>query len=501
MSTFARNHVLVLVVDDQVDRKSKYIDCLQKVNDVLKGKWILDLHFCHDLGTATALSREPGQAGLAIVDMVLDSSDWTTRSVNLLDRKLAGERWPLLLVSARFDEPGAFDRANHLLAEADERSFASQFLLWSTIEQAGGSPVVAHQLAFIVSTLLSRDMHQDQMFSKEPNQSVDLFHITDAHFGKATWDAGALMMLRAKLDELSLDGADFLILSGDIADHGTPSQYKAAATYLNAIAHNGLLNTEDSKHVPKSRVIMCPGNHDFSRPIALASNINSGKNFSLGRKGNPAQSWMRNLAWNPYYDFETEIGGHTDHWIENPGFRLNSKFKTAGLLFLELNVEKYDIEGYQPGFTDIEIKSRFNAALAEVANVRRRGDCVIVVAHRHQLDGWSALGQMLDSLLGGLGTLGPVLLFCGHEHTARVGPECGERALVVRGIPPMAGPSLPTMVLPVVHYLCLERAEGQVRGVSIHAFHQERTSWLAKGNSTRFLWDEKNGWCKAMTSA
>jgi hypothetical protein len=497
MNAMPRNLVLVLVIDDQVGRKSAYESCLERVNCAFKGKWILDVHFCSDLGSAAALAREPGQPALAIVDMVLDSTDWTSTSVGLLDRRLLAERWPLLLVSGRFDERAALDRANLLLSGAAEKAMPSQFLLWSTIELASDSAVVAHQLTVIVDSLLSRDTGQDLLFVKEPEQPIDLLHITDAHFGKASWDAGALMMLRAKLDDYALEGADFLLLSGDIADQGTPSQYKAAGAYLNAIAHNGLVTARDARRLPIDRVLMCPGNHDFSRSIALGANITGTKKFSLKAQPVAESTWIRSLAWSAYYDFEAEMAGHSAPWIEDPGFRLNARFKNAGVIFLELNVEKYAIEGYQLGTTDIEIKSRFNAALARVSEIRKKGDCVIVVAHRHESDGWSSLAQMFDSFLGGLGSTGPVLLFCGHEHASRVSPECGDRALVVRGIPPVDGPSLPSKVLPVVHYVRLERAGGQVSGVLVHAFHQERSSWLDAGSQRRFVWNERVGWCKS----
>ncbi|MFH8367869.1 metallophosphoesterase [Streptomyces sp. NPDC018031] len=75
-------------------------------------------------------------------------------------------------------------------------------------------------------------------------------HVSDLHLGQDRQDGGARAARRARrvmtyLDELP-GSLDAVLVTGDIADHGTPEEYRAAA---------GILG---SRHP----VLLCPGNHD-----------------------------------------------------------------------------------------------------------------------------------------------------------------------------------------------------------------------------------------------
>ena len=76
-------------------------------------------------------------------------------------------------------------------------------------------------------------------------------HISDIHIGQDRGDGGARALERAErvlryLDRLPGE-LDAVVLTGDVADHGTPEEYEQAAALLKTCRHT---------------LLHCPGNHD-----------------------------------------------------------------------------------------------------------------------------------------------------------------------------------------------------------------------------------------------
>ncbi|NLU69708.1 metallophosphoesterase [Streptomyces sp. HNM0574] len=84
-------------------------------------------------------------------------------------------------------------------------------------------------------------------------------HISDIHLGYDRGDGGARAAERAARVLRTLDGLpgelDAVLLTGDIADHGTDAEYAEAAALLGASRH---------------RLLHCPGNHDARGPYRAA---------------------------------------------------------------------------------------------------------------------------------------------------------------------------------------------------------------------------------------
>ena len=473
--------VLVIVVDDQLkveggedDRKIIYEKWLAQVSDFHRGKWAFDIQYCATLDDVAKIVVAEGQPFLAIVDMVLEGTTWSTKSVELLDKKLIEEDWPLILVSARFDSNKAIERANRLVGAAPGHA-PFQFLTWSAISRAVDG-VEKAEVAFIVGAVLSLARGQDMRFVKGPNEEIEILHITDPHFGKAMWDVGTLISLRLARQKSGLGIADFLAITGDIADQGTPAQYQLAFDYFEALANNKVMAGIDTG-LPTDRVFVCPGNHDFSRPLALAANLTNDPPYSVGETMLQENAWIRSFAWSPYQAFEERITKHSQSWIVNPGYRINTRFASSGLIILELNVERYLIEGYQSGISEGDLRKTVNDAVTTVAKVRKNSECLLVLAHRHESNIWQELSQMIQGNLQGLAGGGPLLFICGHEHSAEVSPGLKDKALFVRGVPPIDGPARPRLVLPMVNCIRLLRHGGVMTGVEVHQFHQQAAGW------------------------
>lgn len=481
--------VLVMIVDDQLEtaiagdsRLSTYEKWLIQLTEFHQGKWDFDIKYCRDLKAVAGINLQPGQLGLAIVDMVLEESGWTTNSVAQLDEKIMSERWPMILVSARFDSSQAIQRANKLVGKGTSIA-PFHFLTWSSISRAvdGHDP---NEVAFIIGAILSRAGGQDIIFKKDLNEPIDIIHLTDLHFGKVNWDVGSLISLRMARTNLNLGKADFLAITGDIADKGVPQQYSQAKEYFEALSNNQIL-VRSELGLPRDRVFVCPGNHDFCRTLALAANMSNTAPHVIDNNINTENQWIRPYAWAPYEDFERQITDSEQSWITEPGYRLNKRFGSAGILILELNVERFCIDGYQLGISEEALRKSFNSAVSTVSAIRKNSECLIILAHRHESNVWNPLAQMIQSSLNGLALGGPLIFLCGHEHSAEVVPGLKDRALFVRGVPPNAGPSLPTYVLPMVNSLRLHRSSGAVVGVSIHQFKQGIGGWSIDTDGAR----------------
>lgn len=500
MNCIKNKNVVVIIVDDQLNisessassRYKTYKKCLDRVKESLKHKWDLDFYFCQNSCDVAKVELQAGQPKLALIDMVLDEP-WSSSSIARLDKQLIKERWPMILISARFDSSEAIGRVNRLTDNSTDAVF--QFLMWSAIEKAANG-FEADELASIINFILSSSKSQDLRFNKGLKDPINILHITDPHFGKAKWDVGKLMTLKVECDNAKLDVADFLAITGDITDQSTPSEYKLALDFFYALAeHQIVAKTEIG--LPKDRVFLCPGNHDFSHRLALSANIlEDKKTFKI--ENNIVDPWSRNYAWIPYERFEAEIAGHKDSWIPSPGYRINSRFKNAGIIILELNVEKYKIGSYQEGLSADQLRDSMNTAVSEVSKLRQEHECLIILSHRYESDSWRELAQIIDSTFLGLCSGGPVILLCGHEHTDDVSTKLDDKALFIRGIPPIPGALRPDDVLPVVHMLSLLREGGVVTGAKIYSFHQESSRWLVKsGGGKHYEYNSDTGrWCR-----
>lgn len=80
---------------------------------------------------------------------------------------------------------------------------------------------------------------------------ITLAHISDLHIGQDRGDGGARALLRARqvVDHLNgMAGAvDAVLVTGDLADHGTADEYRTVAELLATL---------------RFPVLTCPGNHD-----------------------------------------------------------------------------------------------------------------------------------------------------------------------------------------------------------------------------------------------
>lgn len=490
-------HVQVLVVDDDKTRGAVYLNALQRIGHVLRSRWEFEVHFCNTVAECMEFPWESGKVQLALVDMVLTEGGWDESKERRLDEMLLRHRLPVIAVSAKFNDKEANVRVNNLLVPLYREQIPVQQLLWEPLKAAVEAELELEDTAALVNFVLSASAQIDLSLSKADDEPLGALHLTDLHFGRCEWRGGDLPTLGRAFRKEGLPIADFLLLTGDVSQSGCPQDYEGAKSYFTAVRDHRIIDFA-SRDFPSPRILVCPGNHDFSRPLALAANITSVSKvkpqeddvFEVRMELAANAAWMLRYASAPFRQFVKGMTGRTGDWLHQPGFAIDARFRHLGVLFVELAVEKFEIKNYQQGITDAELSDRLTAASAAIAKERSSGDCVVVLAHRYSSDLWSKLKGMIDSFLGGLGVDGPVVYCAGHEH----GPTCGKgdpvgSALIIRGAPSVDAVGTTPRVAPSANYIQLQRKGGRVCGVHAYRFEIDNEGWrLPSGGARQFEW-------------
>ncbi len=125
------------------------------------------------------------------------------------------------------------------------------------------------QLAAIVEQRTHQELQEfqaDRMHytTQPPDQSLHILHLSDLQI--CANDDVSLFRARLESDliqELDVRRLDYLIISGDIASHATPEEYRLAFEFLDGLVKRFGLDPQ--------RIVVTPGNHDVSWEHAEAA--------------------------------------------------------------------------------------------------------------------------------------------------------------------------------------------------------------------------------------
>lgn len=94
---------------------------------------------------------------------------------------------------------------------------------------------------------------------------IKILHLSDVHFGHADIDGEQTGILNGIIKALDSDGnsdIDYIIFTGDLAFSGSPTQFQFGFDWLKSIAEK-----------TNSKIIICPGNHDLDRKLAICDEL------------------------------------------------------------------------------------------------------------------------------------------------------------------------------------------------------------------------------------
>lgn len=174
------------------------------------------------------------------------------------------------------------------------------------------------------------------------NDPLHIAHISDLHFGsrfasetlagEANLDAFASALMR------TTDGPPHILaITGDVSNTGHPDEYEEAYNWLKSLCHELELS------LPSRRVLLVPGNHDFSLPLALSmtlqGTVHSGGHlvFASGDVTKSSRKLAR-YATQGFHDFAALVTGTPGSplgrfdrcWVEEA-------FREYGVVFSGLN--------------------------------------------------------------------------------------------------------------------------------------------------------------------
>lgn len=326
----------ILVIDDEIDkgeaRKSAYLRLEEnQVNGRPVKVRFTKRSDCEGREFASLIAAN--QFGFVIVDVILkywgDEANLNTILRGVF-ATLVTEDAPFALISGSWDQ-SSLPMVGQLLREFRPRVHPT-YISVNDLKQDRVEALCAQMGAHLAH------WHPESSYRLSKSE-IWLAHISDLHFGSKSTEhtlAGEVNVSLLAQTMCNERGSppDYLLITGDIAHTGHPVEYEAAHKWLSLLAK--ALQME----LPSDRIMMVPGNHDFSVPMALAQSISVTKQKGVSRKkwrASPDGQLSRSAQLH-YRDFWRRVCRGPTRWrIENNGSWFDAGFLDANLLFSGLN--------------------------------------------------------------------------------------------------------------------------------------------------------------------
>jgi len=257
-----RHHVLV--IDDQSDqgecRRESYENLASVVSSLVPG-FEIGLEFV-DRPEAIPILVRQNRYSAAIVDAVLEEY-WPSCDLDFVLKHI-GRDIPIALVSKQWDNTNS-----EQLNRAWEMPNCRTFLHWRDITGEVGGNIKYAVAQF--SGMVANASNLEILLDIGHDQSINILHISDLQIGGIDSAKLKLEANRSAEHVLEKSGGKsptFVAFTGDVAEHGTPSQYFAAEQWLQYF-----LDRLEFSQLPTSKLLVVPGNHDVSIPLAAAGRL------------------------------------------------------------------------------------------------------------------------------------------------------------------------------------------------------------------------------------
>lgn len=344
-----------------------------------------------------------------ILDVVLKKGLWKDTSAEKELSKITDDI-PVALLSSEW----ASKEVKNLVSAWPTKN-CRMFIHWNDISEdknvkEGSLTRVLCELAKYIETYKSLD-YSIRLEDKAP---IRILHLSDLQFGGfADWKLKLEVPHVAQtIRNQWKEGPTFIVITGDIAEHGLPAEYEAAYKWLSDLA------SEFKWTLPSSRIFLVPGNHDVCLPFAAASMLsfqeteesqkarvsdeNSEKKFRVDFMKNEVNN-LTDYAFRPYLDFCKQIAPrpylslpddpeqrkdahHSHTWVE-------ARFRHLGLVFFGLNTAQPIHHRTVPGCT--VPKSAVELLVKElqesIKDSQSPTPLIIGLTHHHPLEGQTGM--------------------------------------------------------------------------------------------------------------
>lgn len=286
----------------------------------------LEVVFAENLADATA-KIERDHFHLAIIDVVLQK--WGDKDGDGFEKLLlsARSRMSVAVISSQWDVSsiGLLRRTLENHPTCDVRLL----LRWRDLTEQQTRTVIAFQV--------QQQIYRDQnclSLQRDGANPLRILHISDLHFGasKQTLPNLDKRRLTTIVKRHWKEGPDFLAVTGDVANSGHPGDYGLALEWFQWLA------AEFKWELPTRRILLVPGNHDVSIPLA-AGRIASIRDKKVLFDGDVDvnELGLAAYAMTPFQDFAQRISS-ADGWGKRPfGHWIETAYRHYGVVFAGLN--------------------------------------------------------------------------------------------------------------------------------------------------------------------
>lgn len=435
------NQLNILVIDDEVYHglAPRELGYLQLKKHKISNRDVA-VEFAQDVSDAKA-KLTAGNVSIALIDVVLqnfgDRPD-ARPGLNAVVRLAISGKIPIAFISQHWDQNG-ITIVRTVMRETGV-SAAPLFLSTADLEPDRVVATAEQINLFLTNSRTS------ELPVLEPDQPLWLLHISDLHFGSAdtektlAGDVDQQLLVQAILRQTN--GAPIIVaITGDVAHTGHPNEYASAFTWL-----SNLLK-ELSISLPSRRVLMVPGNHDYSLPLSAATRIKLENGLPALLPATPNDPALAKFAQRPFIDFFERIcridgalpGDSITAWI-------STSFLEHGLVFTGLNSSATQNVTCWPfrALTDEQLGGSLRRLSTLRADSEKRGETsaihVLLCHHspvKYDVDqeivNHADFAKTFNAQPDGVC---PNLILHGHEHSRVISPQNNNKSLIVSAATP-----------------------------------------------------------------
>lgn len=400
----------ILVVDDEATGNKDENDRATTYNNLKSHKingQSIAIEYATGLEDASS-KIEQNRYHFMLIDVVLTKwGDENGEGFKLLVSE-ASKRMPIGVISSQWDGSSMAYIRQIFQNDVEEVDIRLLFK-WSEFEN--------RQTLNLIILQLHKELcryYQIETLDRNPSESLRILHLSDLHIGsdKQTLQGANLRRVADQIRKRWKEGPDFIIVTGDVANTGNPKEYIEAEKWFKEFGN--YLNFE----IPSKRLLIVPGNHDFSIPIAQSRRVFINADNQI-RKNKSSDSGLADFALSPFQKFAKKITKKNNNWEKTPfSHWFETGFYNHGLFFSGINTVPQADENNWPerkilerDLIEIEDKIKENSKIHSLVH--------ILLTHHSPVraDADEPISNDQDFCNHLIETIAsPHLIFHGHEH-------------------------------------------------------------------------------------
>jgi len=367
-----------------------------------------------------------------LLDIVLDQGTWGRErwtAEKVIDEYLSKhKRSPVFLVSSKWAKPDdTLEAVNAIMSR--HREIVRDFFDWSWFS-IGKSTDPDNDPTSAVKGKLRVELdswHRRSAYEPDEKKPLRILHISDLQFGDPVTTEEAFQSEKVIADTVfnarPKKIPDFIVVTGDIAYSGAPSEYDKAATWIDNALRKRLWPHVGS--IDRERLLVVPGNHDVNLRLCLADHIDydfdkhkkGTRDLPTKRRDGDAREDLKHYGLDPFLRFAEQVseGGlsrdNAHHsWVSN-------RFLHLGIQFVLLNTVA-KIDAMNPDRVDLsqDMLDSLSESLDE-PDEAKDAFRVLLLHHPYSRDPSSVWTQKANERLNAfLGTNHIDLMLAGHDH-------------------------------------------------------------------------------------